>query len=105
MKQREIYLLLISSFVLVVIWIGFSIYHSSITSTIPQTTNIQIIPINPNFDMKTISNIKTRPTVVPLYELDKTTSDTLTPTPTLIPTITPEVSNTPITTSGGVLNR
>lgn len=69
MKHREIYVLLISSFVLVVFWIAFSIYHNSVTSTIPATLNIQIIPINPNFNAKAISDIKTRQEITPLYQL------------------------------------
>jgi len=81
MKQREIYLLLISSFVLVVFWIAFSIYHSSVTSTIPETLNIQIIPINPTFDTNEISNIKTRPDITPLYQLEQTQDEAVSPTP------------------------
>ncbi|OGH09740.1 MAG: hypothetical protein A2152_03970 [Candidatus Levybacteria bacterium RBG_16_35_6] len=88
MKQREVYLLLISSFVLVVFWIGFSIYHNSVTSTIPQTLNIQIIPINPDFNSKAISDIKTRPEVTPLYQLENTKT---------------EETPTPVATSGGEL--
>jgi hypothetical protein len=87
MKTREIYILLISCFVLVIFWIGFSVYHNSITSTIPRKLNIQIIPINPNFDEKTISDIKTRPQITPVYE-----NQTLTEQNT--------ISNT-ATTSGG----
>lgn len=81
MKQREIYLLLISSFILVVFWVAFSIYHNSVTSTISQTLNVQIIPINPSFDTKTINNIKKRPEITPIYQLEKTTTEELTPTP------------------------
>jgi len=81
MKHREIYLLLISSFVLVVFWIAFSIYHSSVTSTISPVQNVQIIPIKPDFNMKAVSDIKTRPEVTPLYQLENTGTENVSPTP------------------------
>jgi hypothetical protein len=97
MKQRETYVLLISALILVVFWIGFSIYHGSVTSTIPATLNIQIIPINPAFDTKTISDIKTRPEVTPLYQLEQSSVE---PEPAIEnPTTLP----TPAATAGGTL--
>lgn len=90
MKQRDIYLLLISSFVLVFIWIVFTIYHNSVTSTIPEVLNVQIIPIKPDFDLKTISDIKTRTDVTPIYTpLINPESEQVSPTPTPTPFISP----------------
>lgn len=79
MKQKDILFLLISAFVLVVAWIIFSIYHKSITSTISETLSVQIIPINPNFDAKTLEKIKERNSVAPLYQIQQIP----TPTPSL----------------------
>lgn len=68
MKQKDILLLIISSFILVILWIIFSIYHNSVTSTIPEAVSIQILPINPTFDKNTIESIKRRTGVAPIYE-------------------------------------
>ena len=77
MKQRDIITLLIPSFVLILAWIIFSIYHNSVASTITPVVNIQISPIKPTFDMDTISKLKQRQKVTPIYE----TSVAATPTP------------------------
>ncbi|OGH05431.1 MAG: hypothetical protein A2W22_02620 [Candidatus Levybacteria bacterium RBG_16_35_11] len=85
MKHREIYILLISSFVLVVFWIAFSIYHNSVTSTITPMQNVQIIPIEPTFNSQAISNIKTRPEATPLYQLENIGEESVSPTPSATP--------------------
>lgn len=69
MKHKDIYMLLIPSFVLVLFWIGFTIYHNSVSSTITATQNIQIKPINADFDSKAINDIKTRSKIAPLFEM------------------------------------
>lgn len=68
MKQKDILLLVIPFFILVVIFIIFSVYHNSVTSTISENLNIQITPISPTFDQKTISNLKKRDKVEPLFD-------------------------------------
>ncbi len=78
MKQRDIITLLIPSFILILAWIIFSIYHSSVASTITPVVDIQISPISPIFDMDAISKLKQRQKVTPIYE----TPATATPTPT-----------------------
>lgn len=71
MKQKDILFLLISVALLVIAWIVFNIYHNSVTSTISGTLNTNILPISPNFDTATISNLKTREPVVPVFERQK----------------------------------
>lgn len=98
MKQKDMLFLLIPVTLLVIAWIGFNIYHNLATSTISGTLKTNILPITPNFDAKTISNLKQREKVVPLFELQKIETPTPTslptptssPTPTLIPTATSE---------------
>jgi hypothetical protein len=68
MKQRDIIILLIPSFILILAWIIFSIYHNSVASTITPVVNIQISPITPVFDVNAISNLKQRQKVTPIYE-------------------------------------
>jgi len=67
MKKNDILILLIPSFLIVMFWVGFNIYHNYITSTIPEELSIQITPISPDFDTKTIENIKKRNSVEPFY--------------------------------------
>lgn len=87
MKQKDLLILLISAFLLVIAWIIFNIYHNSITSTIPQNLNIQIIPINPDFDSKTITKLKGRKNVQPEYRI----KNQIQPQPQV--TITPTISS------------
>lgn len=79
MKQRDIITILIPSFILILAWIIFSVYHSSATSTIPSVVNIQILPIKPAFDTDAISKLKQRQKVTPIYESQ--VRETPTPTP------------------------
>ncbi len=69
MKNREILFLIISTFIIVIAWIGFNIFHNIKTSTIPQNLTIQILPINPNFDTKTIEELKKRKKVQPNFNM------------------------------------
>lgn len=84
MSQKNILFLIIPVFILIVAWIIFNIYHNTAASTISDKLNIQIFPIAPNFDAKTINKIKDRRTVTPLYELSPV-ENSASPTPTLLP--------------------
>ena len=79
MKQRDIITLLIPSFILILAWIIFGIYHSSVASTITPVVDIQISPINPTFDTDAISKLKQRQKVTPIYELPATATPTPAP--------------------------
>lgn len=68
MKRKDVLLLLIPTFIFVLAWMGFSIYHSFINSTISEVLNIQILPISPTFDTTTISSLKKRTHVNLIYE-------------------------------------
>jgi hypothetical protein len=68
MKQRDIITLLVPSFILILAWIVFSIYQSSVASTITPVVNMQISPITPIFDTNAISKLKQREKVTPSYE-------------------------------------
>ena len=69
MKRKDILVLLIPSFIFVLAWIGFGIVHNLVTPTISESLNTQISPITPSFDTKTISDIKNRQIVEPIYEI------------------------------------
>jgi hypothetical protein len=69
MKKNQILIILIPSFIFVFAWIGFSIYHNIITSTISTPLSMQITPITPSFDTDTIDALKKRANVIPVYEI------------------------------------
>lgn len=76
-KQRDILLILGSSAFVVIVWVIFSIYHNSVSSTISEGTSIQIAPINPNFDNLGIKSIKERDDVIPLYSYPSVNSSNI----------------------------
>lgn len=97
MKQKEILIILIPSFVLTILWVIFTIYHNHVTSTIKNPLTIQIIPIEGKFDTNTIEALKNRQRINPLYEIESV------PTPIpddilleeIYPTVTPEPTPEP----------
>jgi hypothetical protein len=112
MKKNDILLILIPSFIFVLTWIGFSIYHNVITSTISVSLNEQITPITSTFDINTLNALKNRENISPLYSLSATsqnspTAATSTASPIVIasPISTNSGSQTPIATNGGSLTQ
>jgi hypothetical protein len=106
MKKNDILLILIPLFLFVISWIGFSIYHNIVTSTISQPLSVQITPINPTFDTSTIDSLKNREKITPVYELDSQVQNvtTIASTPANLILINPVTSNTTIqATNGGSL--
>ena len=95
MKRKDILIILVLLFVFVVVWIGGNIYHNIATSTISKTTNQDISPITPAFDMKTVSKLKLRQKINPNFELGN-----IAPTPTPIPS---EIFSPQNSSSGGKL--
>ncbi|HVF69398.1 MAG TPA: hypothetical protein VNA13_02405 [Xanthomonadales bacterium] len=80
--QKDILYISISSFVLVVLWIGFNLYHAYATSTIEPDLRLQIEHIDPQFNTRTLDKLKSRKTIVPVYQLDSaSTSAEPSPTP------------------------
>lgn len=76
MKQRDVLILIIPACMLVFAWIVFSVHHNFITSTIPETINVQITPITASFDTQVIAELKKRKKTFPAYRI------VITPTPT-----------------------
>jgi hypothetical protein len=88
-KQRDILFILISGFILTVIWIAATVKHNVDTSTVSKDLQIEVQPIEPNFDLKTLGKIKERHNVDPSFEIGAhiASSSSVSPTPTI--TITP----------------
>ena len=88
MKRRDILLLLISSVILVVLWVIFSIIHQLVSSTINQSVSQAITPINPTFDVSVINTLKTRVQVAPDFSsFSSTPEGQPSPTPIAVPQI------------------
>jgi hypothetical protein len=101
--KRDLIIIVISTFIVIVCWIGFNIYSIAVTSTIDATLTKQILPIDPSFDTATIDSLAKRKRIAPLYQPDPAS---LTPTPEATPT-PPVVRPTPAgigpTASGGAI--
>lgn len=93
--RRDTLLLSILTFVTVIAWIMFEVYHAQVDSTIPPEVTAQLVPITPRFDQTVIAEVKQRQVVEPLTEGKIVPSGQ--PVPTSIP-ITPKVTPKP----GGV---
>lgn len=88
MKQKDILIIIILLFIFALVWIGGSIYHSAINSTISENVNQDIVPIVPNFDTKTVDKIKSREKIIPSFDLGN-----VTPTPLILPTLPPSLES------------
>lgn len=69
MKHKDIIVLLVSAFFLVIAWVIFNIYHNSVVSTIPEVVQQQIVPIVPAFDQNSINKLKERNRISPIYDI------------------------------------
>lgn len=78
--HKDILFILASSFIVVVAWVSFNIYHVYITSTISQEVQAQLQPIDGTFDRATLEQLKKREKIDPLF--NKQTKPT-TPTPSI----------------------
>ncbi len=88
--KRDLIILLVSSFIVIICWIGFNIYSKAVTSTIDASLTKQTLPIEPAFDMTTINNLVEREKVAPLYQSEG------------LPTPSPEIEEpTPTPTTSG----
>lgn len=88
MKQKDILMILIPTFIVTVLWVLFSVYHNYTTSTIKSPLDIQILPIPGTFDMETIAEIKNRQQITPEYNSLEAPDPSVSPSPT--PTISPD---------------
>lgn len=68
MKQKDILIIAISTFITILAWIGFHIYHATVTTTVSQSLQKQIQPIEGKFDVDTIEAVKKREKVLPISQ-------------------------------------
>ncbi len=86
MKRNDLIFVLAATVILVIAWIIFSIMQRLTTSTISETVNEQVIPINGTFDTKTMNTLSSRLAVTPIQIL---VAPTTAAAPTAVPTPTP----------------
>ena len=60
---KNLVYLAVFTFVIILSWIAFGIYHSYTTSTISSDTGILISPIPAHFDIDVVKNLKARKVV------------------------------------------
>lgn len=80
--QKDILFILISSFIVVVAWIGFNLYHIWATSTVNEEIQLQLTPIAATFDATTMQQLKTRENVNPIFDVQGQPSTTASSTAT-----------------------
>lgn len=86
MKQQDLLLISVSIFITIVAWIGFNIYHTTVSSTIPRSLQEKIEPIEGEFDTEIIESIKKRENVLPVSVI---TQNVATPSPQVTPLLSP----------------
>lgn len=60
MHSKDIFVVAIFTFVTVMAWIVFDVYHASVSSTVTPVQEKLTTPFNPIFDPKTVSQIHAR---------------------------------------------
>lgn len=105
MQKKEILILFASTFIIVLVWIIFNVYHNSVKSTISEKLNFQIQDIDPGFDNQTLEELKQRKKVVPLFEFESSTSSSATSILDIVenPEILPTLEPTPTSREEGSL--
>jgi hypothetical protein len=98
--QKDLVFLTSSLFIIVCLWIALSVYDAFVTSTINETLQTQIVPINGKFDVLTIEKIRNRMNIVPDYSLPQSSVSALIITPSPIQTATQAAQ--PSITSGQI---
>lgn len=67
--MKNVILFSIVTFIMVIIWIGFSVHHNQTSTTVTPNIASQIDPIVARFDTKTLESLRTRkPVVVSLQQ-------------------------------------
>lgn len=99
--QKNLIYLLVPSTIVIVVWIGVSIYTRAVSSTISQKLKVSIQEIDSKFDTSVIESLKKRGQVDGKIDIDPETLATPSATPTNTPTPIP--TTTTASQSGGGL--
>jgi hypothetical protein len=97
MKQKDIFIIVVSSFIVIVIWIAANLWHIQNASKLSASVILQSKPITPVFDTQTLEKLKERSQVTPLFTIKNASATASTsPTPVILPSPTPTENITPI---------
>lgn len=100
-QQKNLLYILVPSTILVVLWIIFSVYNKSVTSTISSTQTQAIESISPTFPTGVLSSLKKRTAIEPIFSIESVPTDEGSESGTLKVTPTPEITETPEATGSG----
>jgi hypothetical protein len=74
-KRQDVIVTLWMTFLTIVAWISFGIYHIWTTSTLSEIDISAISTIDPNFDTNTINMLKNREMINPIYHITENKKD------------------------------
>lgn len=100
MKRNEAYFILIATFIVIVVWIIFSVLDSAVSSTISKGLSKQTLPIQPSFNTKVIDELKKRKIITP--ENPQTSAATSSASPVSFEIQGPRPTTSPASTSGSL---
>lgn len=64
-RPNDIFYIIIPSFILILLWIIFTIYRSAISSTLTETQVTLLKPLSPTFDTAVIEQLRKRQPITP----------------------------------------
>jgi len=105
-QQKNLLYILVPSTILVILWILFSVYNKSVTTTISSTQTQEIKSISPIFQSAVLSNLGKRQSIEPIFSIESVPTDEGTDSGSLSLTPSPASSSagqtTDATNSGGI---
>ena len=103
-QQKNLLYILVPSTILVILWVVFSVYNKSVTSTISSTQTQAIESISPTFPTGVLSSLKKRTAIEPIFSIESVPTDQSSESGTLNLTPTPtqsELDETSVATNSG----
>ncbi len=97
-QYKNLIYLIIPSFIVILAWIGFTVYNKRVATTITESQSLTIQPINSSFNVEIINRLKKRKLITPNLNITQTENQISSQEATL--TITPVPSAESITRSG-----
>lgn len=104
MKRKDLLFILVSSTLVVLLWIVFSVLHNAFSSTISESVAQDIAPIPGSFDTNELKSLKNRLQVTPQTGINLPPTPTPTPTPLPINPVKPiQIITIPLATQSSTI--
>lgn len=71
-QYQNLLYLIVPSFIVILAWIGFTIYNKRVATTITESQSLTIQPINSSFNKEVLNSLRKRKVVTPNLNLIKT---------------------------------